>query len=234
MSLRPVIVAALGVVLAASYARAVTQPTRLLPESPKDHASVGKKPRFTIRVDGSDVEQLRFRIELSKDQFKTIDYTFDQVKDSNGWAYTALDDQSPGAVYFTRQPIAGGDYEWRVASWDGLGWQDGHGISRVVIDDVPPADVDLVRMRREPNRTCVQISWAPVATDIQGRPERVASYHVYRYAAKGHTQPIRPFEAGETAALEYEDCDAEAFKKPILFYRIVAEDEAGNIPGRRY
>jgi len=226
---------ALCAALASSLAPAVNQPSTLLPESPKSGASVGKKPRFILRMDGSEEpEKLRFKIEMSTDHFKTIAYTFDQLKESNGWAYTVLDDQSPGAVYYARQPLKGGSYEWRVASWDGLSWQEGGGRSRVEIDDVPPADVDGVRMARDPKRACVLITWAPVAVDVDGRAERVSSYHVYRYAAKGPTHPIRPFEAGETSGLELEDCNAEALKKPILFYRVVAEDEAGNIPGRRF
>jgi hypothetical protein len=220
--------------LASPPAEAQHQPATLSPESPRDGASVGKKPRFVVRASGTDVEQLRFRIELSTDDFRTIAYTFDQLKDPNGWAYTLLDDESPGAVYFLRQPIEGGDYLWRVGSWDGLSWRESATPFHLRIDDVPPADVDGVLMWREPATGCVRITWSAVTTDRDGRPERVALYHVYRYASKGPTQPIRPFEAGETASLELDDCDAEAAKKPILFYRVVAEDEAGNIPGRRY
>lgn len=220
--------------LVASSAGAQQQPKSVSPEAPVDGASVGKKPRFALRIDGGDVDKLQFRIELSRDEFKTIAYTFDQLKDADGWAVTVLDDQSPGAVYFTRQPIAGGNYLWRVASWDGLSWMDGSRRFRIQIDDVPPADVDGVRMSRPPGGSCVHISWEPVTTDSNGGPERVARYHVYRYAAKGPTHPIRPFEAGETAELTFEDCDAVIVDKPVLFYRIVAEDEAGNIPGRKF
>ncbi len=222
------------VLVAASVAGAQQQPESVSPELPKDDASVGKKPRFFIRIDGGDVETLKFRIELSRDEFKTIAYTFDQLKDDNGWAVTVLDDQTPGAVYFSHQPLAGGAYLWRVASWDGLSWMNGTGRFRIQIDDVPPADVDGVRMTRDPETSCVRIAWEPVTIDRDGGPERVARYHVYRYAAKGPTHPIRPFEAGETVELALEDCDAAALSKPVLFYRIVAEDEAGNIPGRKF
>jgi hypothetical protein len=220
--------------LVASSADAQQQPKSVSPDAPKDGASVGKKPRLYVRVEGGDVEKLRFRIELSRDEFKTIAYTFDQLKDDDGWAATVLDDQSPGAVYFVRQPLAGGSYVWRVASWDGLSWMDGANRFRIQVDDVPPADVDGVRMNRAPGGSCVRISWEPVTTDRDGGPERVARYHVYRYAAKGATHPIRPFEAGETAELAFEDCDASFLDKPVLFYRVVAEDEAGNIPGRKF
>lgn len=214
--------------------RALEQPERLLPETPKDGASVGKKPRFALRAEGGDAQKLRYRIELSRDGFETIAYTFDQLKEPNGWAYTELPDGTPGAVYFSRQALAGGDYLWRVASWDGLSWRDGHGMSRLQVDDVPPGEVEDVRMSRSQQVPCVHITWNPVAVDRDGRPERVAAYHVYRYTAKGTTHPIRPFEAGATPELQYDDCDPAALTKPILYYRVVAEDEAGNIPGRRY
>jgi hypothetical protein len=210
------------------------QPGKLIPESPPDGASAGKKPRFVIRASGPAVDKLRFRIELSTNGFETIAYRFDQAKDANGWAYTSFDDGAPGAVFFTRQPIAGGDYEWRVASWDGLSWSPGDASYRIRIDDVPPADVDGVRMWRDARTGCVRLSWAPVVTDAEGNPERVGSYHVYRYASKGPTRPVRPFEVGTTAALELDDCDLDAQKAPILFYRVVAHDEAGNVPGRKF
>jgi hypothetical protein len=226
--------AALACALSWSRLPAQQQPTTLAPEAPKTGAAVGKKPRFVVRIAGSDVENLRFRIELSTDEFKSTAYTFDQLKDPNGWAYTALDDGSPGAVYFTRQPLDGGAYLWRVASWDGLSWKESGDRFRLIVDDVPPADVEGVAMSRDARTGCVRITWLPVTTDRDGGAERVALYHVYRYASKGPTQPVRPFEAGTSATTDYEDCDQDALKKPILFYRVVAEDEAGNIPGRKF
>jgi hypothetical protein len=221
-------------IVAAGTAAAQQQPKTIAPETPQDGASVGKKLRFVVRVEGADVEKLRFRIELSRDEFKSIATTFDQLKDASGWAVTALADQTPGAVYVPREPLAGGDYQWRVASWDGLSWKEGGDHFRVQIDDVPPEDVDGVRMTRDPGGPCVGLAWQPVVTDRDGRPERVAMYHVYRYAARGPTHPIGPFQVGETTGVTFEDCDAASLEKPILFYRVVAEDEAGNIPGRRF
>jgi len=222
------LIAAAGVVFAQQ------QPKTIAPEAPPDGGSVGKKPRFLIRVSGGDVEKLRFKITLSRDAWKTVAYTFDQLADTAGWAVTAFHDQTPGAAYVPRQPLAGGDYAWRVASWDGLSWKDGESDFRVQIDDVPPDDVDGLRMMRHPASGCVSLTWRPVLTDREGRPERVARYHVYRYAAKGPTHPIRPFEAGETTSLALEDCDGASLKKAVLYYRVVAEDEAGNIPGRKF
>lgn len=214
-------------------AAAQRQPSGLSPESPPHGGSVGTRPRFLLRVTGGDVEKLRFRIELSSDRFLTIAYTFDQVKDESGWAYTVLDDRSPGAAYFARQALAGGSYHWRVASWDGLSWKESPDWFQLLIDDVPPADVEGVSLDRQ-DGACVRVSWRPVTLDRDGRTERVALYHVYRHATKGPTRPIRPHEAGRTASLTFEDCDPEGGERPVLFYRVVAEDEAGNLAGRKF
>jgi hypothetical protein len=223
-------VAVAGVTLAVAQ----QQPTLLMPERPANGASVGKKPKFIAKVGGADVEKLRFRIQLSTDGFKTIAVAFDQVADPAGWATTELDDGSPAIAYFAKVPVPGGDYLWKIASWDGLAWQDGGDQFRVQIDDVPPADVDGLRMTGDTGGTCVHLVWQAVTTDQQGRHERVARYHVYRYSAKGPTSPIMLYQAGETTGLAFDDCDATALKAPILYYRVVAEDEAGNIPGRRF
>ena len=222
------LIAATGVVFGQQQPKAIT------PEAPQDSASVGKKPRFVIRVSGGDVEKLRFKVTLSRDAWTTIAYTFDQRDDAAGWAVTALHDQAPGAVYVPRQPLAGGNYEWRVASWDGLSWNESPVSFRVQIDDVPPGDVEGLWMTRDPVSGCVLLGWLPVLSDREGHPERVSRYHVYRYATKGPTHPIRPFEAGNTATVTYEDCDEVLRKRAVVFYRVVAEDEAGNLPGRKF
>jgi len=54
---------------------------------------------------------------LSRKASETVSYTFDQQDNAAGWAVTELPDQAPGVVYSTRQPLAGGDYEWRVARY---------------------------------------------------------------------------------------------------------------------
>lgn len=228
------LVAALLVAVAFGPALAQEQPERVSPVEPANGASTGKKPRFVVSAPGADVEKLRFRIELSADGFKSTAYTFDQKADPGGWAMTVLPDQSVVEVYFPKQPLGGGDYAWRVASWDGLSWKDGTETFRLRIDDIPPADVEGVTLARQPGTACVRVEWHPVTLDRDGRPEQIAQYHVYRYAAKGAMQPIRPFEAGRTPGLRFDDCDTEAAASPILYYRVVAEDTAGNIPGRRF
>ncbi|HUC44687.1 MAG TPA: hypothetical protein VMR65_11650 [Candidatus Sulfotelmatobacter sp.] len=217
---------------AAGIAAAQGQPSRLTLEAPKDGAWVAPKPKFVIRTDAEDVSKLRFRIEMSKDGFKTIDYTFDQLKSPNGWAYLQMENEPQGAVCFPQKKLAGGTYDWRAASWDGLSWEPGKEVFRVRIDDVAPAEVRGVRMSRQPNG-CLRVSWEPVATDMNGDVERVARYHIFRYNKRSSVPSIGPFEVGTTTELQFDDCPKDLKDLPMLFYRVEAEDEAGNVFGRR-
>lgn len=227
------VVAVAAMLLIGGAVRAQQQPTSLTPEIPKDGASVNVRPKFVVRADSPDVSKLRFRIELSRDDFKTIAYTFDQLKEANGWAFLENEGETPGALYFPSKRIAGGDYTWRVSSWDGLSWKVSDTTFRLNIDDVPPAEVTDVRMYRNPQTGCMHISWDPVVTDVKGNPERVARYHVFRYWKRSSVPSLGPFEAGTTPGTEFDDCNADTLKRPMVFYRVEAEDEAGNIFGRR-
>jgi hypothetical protein len=229
--------ATLAIVFCAGAARPAAwgqqQPSRLEPEQPKNGDSVGVRPKFVLRADAEDVSKLRFRIELSRDGFKTVAYTFDQLREPNGWAYLEMETEPPGAAYFPQKKLAGGQYIWRVSSWDGLSWQTARSEFRVTIDDVPPAEVQGVRMTRDPSSGCVHVTWNPVATDEKGGPERVLKYHIFRYWERTTVPSIGPFEAGTATEAHYDDCDPATRKRPLVFYRVEAEDEAGNVFGRR-
>lgn len=227
--LLPIALASAGLL---SVAWAQQQPTTLEPYEPLDGARSGTRPKFVVRAESASVMKLRFKIELSRDRFKTISYTFDQLKDSNGWAFTAAEGQEPGAIHFARQPIKGGDYLWRVASWDGLSWMTGPTEFRITVDDVSPAEVTGVRMTRVKGSGCVRVSWDSVVTDANGGTERIKQYHVYRYWERTRVNPIGPFAAGSTTDTEFEDCNPLTLGKPLVFYRVEAEDEAGNVFGR--
>ena len=203
-------------------------PTTLAPQAPADGAVTGRKPQFVLRATGGAVESVRFRIELSRDGFRTIAYTFDQVADPNGWVYAAdVDAGVPGAVYAPRRPIDAGRYAWRVASWDGVTWRVAPGTFRLDIDDVPPAEVERLALTRD--RGCVRLVWDPVVTDARGGSERIARYHVLRFTAVS-SRASAGQEVGEAKAASFEDCDPALDDRPLVYYWIVPEDEAGNVP----
>ena len=206
---------------------------QVVPVEPAAGASVGAKPLLKIRVEADDVDAMTFRIALSRDGFRTEAFVFDQREDANGWAWVPHGDER-GVVYRVRTPLAEGVWEWKVWVWNGIEWTPGERSSSFAVDVVPPADVDGVEMSLDRARGKVELRWAPVVTDRFGRPERVRKYHVYRWEKKTFFAPMRVFGIGESETNWFEDADARVRDSPVLFYMVVAEDEAGNEAGRRY
>lgn len=206
---------------------------RVYPLDPPNGATVGTKPYLKVGFEGTDLSKTRFRIDLSRDDFDTIEHTFDQLADGNGWAYTALGGES-GALHMVRKPLEDGEYQWRVAAWNGVDWVPGKDDGWFRVDGIPPGEVTGIDMRIDYNAKSVHLEWDPVTVDRDGRPETVVRYHVYRYAKKSMFFVIRPFRLATVESTEFEDKDRLAFESPILFYKITAEDAAGNEPERRY
>jgi hypothetical protein len=224
--------AAVLVAAAVSSANAQTV-ARVFPLDPPNGATVGTKPFLKVGFEGTELPKVRFRIEISRDDFDSIEHTFDQLAESNGWAYTALAGES-GALYMVRKPLEGGEYQWRVAAWNGVDWVPGKDDGWFRVDDVPPGDVTEIDMRIDHEAKSVQLRWDPVTVDRDGRPETVVRYHVYRYAKKSMFFVIRPFRLATVESTSYDDNDRLALESPILFYKVTAEDAAGNEPERRY
>lgn len=228
---RAVVLAAAGLVSAPPAGAQVVE--RVFPVDPAEGAVVGKKPTLKIGFEGQDLPKTRFRIELSRDEFDSVDQTFDQIREANGWAYTALGGES-GAMYMVRKPLEDGPYQWRVAAWNGIDWVPGEDTATFRVDGVPPADVVGIDMRIDREKKRVELAWDPVFVDRDGRPETVVRYHVYRYAKKTVFFVIRPFRLATVESTSFADTDPAALESPILFYKITAEDAAGNEPERRY
>jgi hypothetical protein len=207
----------------------------VFPYEPIDGARVGPKPILRVGVEGLEVLQMYFRIELSRDDFDTIAYTFDQKKDPARWGYMIRGFEGPqGGRFLVREPLEDGVYDWRVAAWNGFEWVDGKTSHRLIVDAVPPADVDGLAMTVDPVEKSVSLSWEPVTTDRNGAPEYVAKYHVYRYTLRSFFFVIRPFQIATVDETRFVDRDPKALAAPLLFYKITAEDDAGNEPERRY
>jgi len=220
------------VLLGPSLARAQTVDD-VYPLEPADGAIVGPKPFLKIGVEGSDLPKMRFRIELSRDDFDTIAYTFDQQEERNGWAFTALGSES-GAMYRVSRPLSNGKYDWRAAAWNGVDWVPGDTVFRLYVDSVPPADVDGLEIRWDPDSGSVHLEWDPVVTDRDGRPETVAKYNVYRYERRSIFFVSRIWWVGETEVPEFDDRSLKGRMAPLLFYKVSAQDAAGNEFDRRY
>lgn len=237
MKLRfPAIVGTLAVVGVGMIGSASAQLVEdVFPYEPKDRARVGPKPMLRVGVDGTDVRKMFFRIELSRDDFDTIAYTFDQKANRGRWGYMISGFEGPqGARYLVGEPLEDGVYDWRVSAWNGVEWIDGKITYRLTVDAVPPADVEGLGMTVDHETNGVVLEWKPVTIDRNGAPEYVAKYHIYRYELRSFFFVIRPFRIATVEATKYVDRDPRAFATPLLFYKVTAEDDAGNEPDRRY
>ena len=203
------------------------------PISPEWREQVGPRPIFKISVDGTDLIKIKFRLILSQDDFDTELYVFDQIEEPGGWMYNALMGET-GAEFTPPKPLADGRYQWRADAWNGVDWVEGEETSEVDIDSTPPAYVEGLEMSVEPGGAGIVLSWDPVTTDQNGRPEYVNKYRVYRYVRRSFFFVIRPFQIGVTNDTEFVDRDEIALVTPLVFYKINAEDEAGNEADRRF
>ena len=135
-------------------------------------------------------------------------------------------------VFRPRRPIPDGRYRWEVALWNGTDWTTGDGRFRLRVDSIPPAPVENLMVRRDPGRGVVELEWDPVALDVEGGPEYVARYHVYRYPRADLTPRVEPFEVAETEQTRLVLALDPADDAALWFYRVSAEDLAGNEAGR--
>jgi hypothetical protein len=227
-----ILVAVSALALSTSSAQTVDE---VFPYEPKDRARVGPRPTLRVGVEGLAVRQMFFRIELSRDDFDTIAYTFDQKKSKERWAFMIMGFEGPqGARYMVPERLEDGVYQWRVSAWNGIEWVDGKYTHRLTVDAVPPADVDGLSMTVDRVEKGVALSWKPVTIDRNGGPEYVAKYHVYRYTLRSFFFVIRPFRIATVDDTRFIDRDPKALAAPLLFYKVTAEDDAGNEPERRY
>lgn len=225
--------AALLILAALASAPALAQSVEdVYPIEPADGATIGPKETFRLGVKGTDFDKMKFRIEMSMDGFDTIAWAADQMERPGNWglwAEASGDEQS--VVCNVRKPIFDGDYEWRASAWNGVNWVVGKKKFRLRIDAVPPAEVTGVRMSVDKDEKKVVLDWDPVVTDREGRPERIGRYIIYRYERKSVFFVARTYEIGTTTDTHFEDTGELALETPILYYKISAEDEAGNEAG---
>lgn len=227
-----ILVVVVALAVGTTYAQTVDD---VFPYEPRDRARVGPKPLLRVGVEGLDVLQMFFRIELSRDDFDTIAYTFDQKKSKDRWAFMIRGFEGPqGARYLVPEPLEDGVYDWRVSAWNGIEWVDGKVTQRLTVDAVPPADVHGLSMTVDRVSNSVALSWKPVTLDRNGGSEYVAKYHVYRYTLKSFFFVVRPFQIATVEDTRFVDRDPKALAAPMVFYKITAVDDVDNEPDRRY
>lgn len=218
-------------ILVASLGVAAQEAVEVRPTRPLDDAVVQARPLFHLAYTGLDdgrLRKARFRITLESRTGDGASISFDQRRKRSGWAAG-----EPGEMlYRPKRPLSDGRYEWEVAFWDGTNWQVGDRRFRLRVDSVPPAPVEKLTVSYDPGRGVVELEWDPVALDIDGGAEYVARYHVYRYPRADRMPSVEPFEAAETEQTRATLPIESTVDEKLWFYRVTAEDLAGNEAGR--
>ena len=204
----------------------------VFPEEPGDGSTVGPRPIIRIGVDGDDIHMMRFKIVMSQDDFDTESHVFDQTKDQAGWSFAVLGDEA-GALLRVPKPLNEGVHDWKVYAWNGVDWVEGDNVYRMTVDSIRPEDVETLMADRSENGG-VELSWDPVTLDLNGRPEYISRYHVYRYSRRSFFFSIRAFEISVTDETYYVDDSQIGRSADMLFYKITAEDQAGNHDFKRW
>lgn len=221
---RWVLPVAIAAVSSAVGAQTVNEVAPFLPE---DGAVTGTRPLFRVEVDGTEVIKMRFKIELSLDDFRTIALTFDGKQDRAGWGLVVPEDDEdhPGAIHMLRKPLPGGAYKWRVWAWNGLEWIQGDDEFELTVDAIPPARVNGLRLGIDRETSKVTLQWSPVFADALGNGEIVAFYNVYR-AGYPSFEAYRAFQIGQVEGTTFGE--ESELNRGLTFYRVMAEDSVGN------
>ncbi len=213
-----------------------SQIDEVLLTEPEDRQITNAKPVFKILVEGEDIAHyLKFKIELSRDDFDTVFKEFDQVSENKGWSFHQWFDEEIGGIYRTHEPLPDGDYQWKGYVYDGMAYIGGDEIFSFTVDSVPPAEVSGLNMSFDQETGFTYLEWDQIFLDVNGNSEVIDHYNIYRYEKKSIFFVIRIFYLGTTQTESFVDQDRRRNKRgKLTFYKVVGVDKAGNELGRRY
>ncbi|HXV77776.1 MAG TPA: hypothetical protein VD788_15805, partial [Candidatus Polarisedimenticolaceae bacterium] len=207
------------------------QAAEVFPLAPADDSVVGPREPFRVGyrgIDDSALREARFRIDLHPVAREANTLRYDQRRRKRGWS-----PGEPGVMlYRPGRPIADGSYEWDVSVWDGVMWRSSGERFRLRIDSVPPSPVENLTVTYDAERGVLRLDWNPVVTDVDGGPEYVARYHVYRHSRADRAPKAEPFEIAEVVDPTVELPVSGPDDARLWFFRVSAEDLAGNETGR--
>ncbi len=210
---------------------------------PENNQITSAKPMFKIIIEGENLPRnLKYKIEISNDNFDTVMFTFEQLNNKKGWSIHELYNEEDyndilerGAFYRAYEDLPDGLYQWRASVHTGVTYQDGSTVSSFIVDSTPPAEVIGLRLAFDATSGFTKLQWDPVFLDVNGRSEYIDHYNVYRYERRSFFFVIRPFFIGSTETESFVDRDVnKSGQGKVLFYKVVAVDKAGNELGRRY
>lgn len=203
--------------------------SRSFPVLPPDGAVVGPRPVFQLgyeSLEDPNPRKLRFRIRLDpvRSASGSEELVFDQRKRRSGWLMG-----HPGhMIYRPHRPLPDGEYRWDVSFWNGVEWRQGGTKFEIRVDSIPPANVEGLRIEPRREGQELLLVWDPVTLDQAGGPEFVSRYYVYRFERRGLFRRVRSNQVAVVEQPRYVDQQPQAEGTRILYYRITAEDAAGN------
>ncbi len=91
--------------------------------SPADNATLDALPTFQLKATDQDINPLKFKIELSQNNFQTVAKTYDGTQSVNGWNKASYaNDETATFTVPIDDPISAGSYQWRASAFDGRDW----------------------------------------------------------------------------------------------------------------
>jgi len=196
--------------------------------SPKDGAIVAPRPNLVFKVDNYN-DKMKFSVELSRDRFKEDSRIWDMRRTLRGWTI-AMDEKEKGegGEFLVPEDLGEGNWSWRVFVNDSGASSGPDFVGSFVVDASPPAEVDGLRVVKDPEAGGIRLTWDPVAIDVNGNAESVSSYRVYCYDKNGFFPQGNLKLLGTTDRQFYVDSNGFKARSSIAFYRITAVDEVGN------
>jgi hypothetical protein len=172
--------------------------------APSPGAIVGGHPLFllTVRVEGvcDDIAPV---IQASHSNWRTIERSWSFKDSPRGWRKESSD-SSIAIAFRPAEALEEETWQWRArVQAQGVPTESGRS-SPFRVDVTPPAEIEELHLQRRPDGA-VLLRWDPVTQDIEGRPESVDHYVIYRYDRRG-TFPQGPLvKLGESHAPVYVD-----------------------------
>lgn len=170
---------------------------------PAEGATVGPRPVFRFAAPSGWAEAGAI-IELSRDHWKTVEKVWDMRFSRRGWDIPPAPQDRAGALRCP-ESLPEGEWEWRVRPSQGSIEAEPPRALSFKIDATPPAEIEGLKLNPRPDGS-VLLSWDPVLNDIEGKPETVDHYVVYRYSSKGIFPQTPPMAVGFTKVLFFVDC----------------------------
>jgi hypothetical protein len=201
------------------------------PLSPQDGEAVSARPKLVFLY--TDFKpKMRFSIELSRDGFEEDIHSWDMRKSWRGWTLysdNADVEYASGATFTPTEDLAEGTWEWRITAHEGGADIPLDFVSSFMVDNTPPAEVAGLRIRPDEESGNPILSWDPVFLDINGGPETVSHYKVYRYDRRG-----RFLVGGNLQVVGMSETTRLLIEKPswspsrINYFMVTAVDQVGN------